>query len=141
MILILEDNADRIQRFTAALRVVDPALETRIWRSARQMIREVEYFLPASRLISLDHDLDPLEDDPADPGDGMEVVKLLVRETQRCPVIIHSSNRTCSDWMAGEFELAGWKFHRVAPIGDDWIEEYWSKVVYELLKNSGKRII
>jgi len=35
--------------------------------------------------------------------------------------------------MIGEFELGGWNYRRVAPIGDDWIESYWRAVVAELL--------
>src|SRR4051812_946470 len=111
MILFLEDNADRVQRFTTALHAIDPALPLMVWRSAPRMIEEVTPYLPAARLISLDHDLDPAEGDTADPGDGLEVVKFLVQRPQTCPVIIHTSNRQRSDWMAGEFELAGWKYH------------------------------
>ncbi len=36
--------------------------------------------------------------------------------------------------MVGEFELGGWRYKRVAPIGDDWIEAYWRDVVRKLLK-------
>jgi hypothetical protein len=36
--------------------------------------------------------------------------------------------------MIGEFELGGWKYRRVAPIGDDWIEEYWGRIVRRLIK-------
>ena len=35
--------------------------------------------------------------------------------------------------MAGEFELAGWSYRRVALIGRRWIEEYWQAVVGELI--------
>jgi hypothetical protein len=137
--LMLEDDADRLRRFAGALRGLDPAPELRSWRSARDMVREVHDFLPAARLVSLDHDLEPWEGDPADPGDGLEVVRFLVRQEQRCPVIIHSSNRQRSDWMAGEFELAGWRYHRVAPLGDDWIEEHWIHVARRLLRRPPRR--
>jgi NAD+-processing family protein with receiver domain len=135
--MILEDNLDRLERFTAAVRAIDTKLEMRSWRSARQMLQEVEPFLPSAHLISLDHDLDRWEGDLEDPGDGLEVVKVLVMQSQICPVIIHTSNRERSDWMAGEFELAGWKYHRVAPIGEDWIEEHWAKVARKLLRRPG----
>jgi hypothetical protein len=138
MILMLEDNVERLSRFSAVVQRVRPALELKTWRSARQMVREVADWLPAARLISLDHDLDPWEGDPDDPGDGLEVVRFLVRQAQVCPVIIHSSNRERSDWMAGEFELAGWRYHRVAPLGDDWIEEHWIHVARRLLRPRGK---
>ncbi len=90
--------------------------------------------LGPARLISLDHDLVSQPGDPPDLGDGVIVAKALVLHRQPCPVIIHSSNGTRSEWMAGEFELAGWSYRRVAPIGERWIEEYWRLVASELLK-------
>jgi hypothetical protein len=137
MILLLEDNPERLHRFAAALHDLDTSFELKSWRSARQMVREVAAWLPAARLISLDHDLDPWEGDVDDPGDGLEVVRFLVEQRQVCPVIIHSSNRERSDWMAGEFDLAGWRHHRVAPLGDDWIEEHWIHVARKLLRQTG----
>ena len=59
MLLMLEDNAERVQRFSAVLPSIDPVLELKGWRNAWTMIRELEEFLPKARLISLDHDLDP----------------------------------------------------------------------------------
>src|ERR1043165_2984548 len=61
MLLMLEDNAERLQRFATTLQRIDPALEVRIWRNAWTMIREIEPLLPLTRIISLDHDLDPEE--------------------------------------------------------------------------------
>ncbi len=133
MILILEDESDRVRRFTKALKRVAPTLPLLVWRDAFRMSREVGDHLTSARLISLDHDLEPESIGATDPGDGMVVVKALVEYHQPCPVVIHSSNRTRSDWMAGEFELAGWTYRRVAPIGERWIEEYWRSVVRELL--------
>ena len=66
------------------------------------------------------------------------MVKDLVNHPQPCPVIIHSSNRDQSDWMAGNSELAGWSYRRVAPLGEDWIEGYWRPVARELLRPSGR---
>jgi hypothetical protein len=134
---MLEDNTERVQRFTEALRTIDPELPLLVWRDARAMIREVGSHLSASRLISLDHDLEPIDGGP-DPGDGLEVVKFLVSQPVVCPVIIHTSNRERSNWMAGEFDLAGWRHWRVAPLGDDWIEADWRRLVKRLLKQSGR---
>ena len=136
MILMLEDDPDRLARFAAAVRSIDPALELRTWRAAGPMIREVAAYLPAARLISLDHDLEPWVGDPDDPGDGVQVVRFLVTHPQPCPVIIHSSNRERSDWMAGDLELGGWTYRRIAPLGDDWIEGYWRPVVRKLLRRA-----
>lgn len=133
MILMLEDDPERIERFRIATRRIDPSLSLHVWRDAYQMSRELESHLAAARLISLDHDLEALPGDASDLGDGLLVVKALSQRAQQCPVIIHSSNGTRSDWMAGEFELAGWTYRRVAPIGERWIEEYWRCVTSELL--------
>ena len=136
VILMLEDDADRIRRFTKALRSVDASSSLKIWRDAYVMSREVEAFFPVAQLISLDHDLEPGPGDPPDLGDGIIAAKALVSHRQPCPVIIHSSNGTRSGWMAGEFELAGWTYRRVAPIGERWIEEYWRIVVRDLLQKT-----
>jgi hypothetical protein len=137
MLLMLEDDSERISRFSTTLRAIDPNVVLKIWRDARTMIRELSDFLPGARIISIDHDLEP-ETSDADPGDGLEVVKYLVLQSTVLPVIIHSSNRERSDWMAGEFELAGWRHWRVAPLGDDWIEVDWQRLVRRLLMRSGR---
>jgi hypothetical protein len=133
MLLMLEDDPERIERFAESLRAIDPSLRLVIWRSAKRMVREVEPFLASARLISLDHDLEPQGGEEEDPGDGIEVARFLAERPPACPVIVHSSNGTRADWMVGEFELGGWDYKRVAPIGDDWIEAYWRVVVERLL--------
>jgi hypothetical protein len=138
MLLMLEDNADRIRRFNATLERIDPALTLRVWRNAWTMIREVEAFLPQARLISLDHDLDPEEGDSADPGCGWDLTKMLAALPPACPVIIHTSNGERASWMCGEFELGRWEYYRVAPLGDDWIEQHWRRTVQRLLKRRGR---
>src|SRR5688500_1141285 len=105
MLLMLEDEADRVRRFTVALRAVAPEMPLLVWGDAKAMVREVGPHLPAARVISLDHDLIPADGGP-DPGDGLEVVKFLVGQPVVRPVIIHTSNRERSTWMAGEFDLA-----------------------------------
>jgi hypothetical protein len=40
MLLMLEDNAERVSRFTATIKAVNPALPFRLWRNAWSMIRE-----------------------------------------------------------------------------------------------------
>src|SRR5262245_1227935 len=99
MLLMLEDNAERVERFIAALRRVDPALELRAWRNAWTMIREVELLLPSACLLSLDHDLDPAEGNSEDPGTGWDVTRHLANLPPVCPVIIHTSNGERGTWM------------------------------------------
>ncbi len=132
MLLMLEDDAERLERFAAALRVIDPNLPLRAWRDAHAMVREAGPLLASAALLSLDHDLEAEPGDP-DPGDGLAVVKWLVSQPLVRPVIIHSSNGERSGWMAGEFDLAGWPHWRVAPLGDDWIESDWRRLVRRLL--------
>lgn len=133
MILLLEDDADRLRRFARALRREAPGMPVLAWRDAQRMAREVGPHLATARLISLDHDLEPESDESPDPGDGLDAARALVQHPQPCPILIHSSNGTRSTWMAGEFELAGWSYLRVAPIGERWIEEHWRRVVREAL--------
>jgi hypothetical protein len=133
MLLMLEDNAERVRRFTATLQALDPTLQLRLWRNAWTMIREVEALLPGACLLSLDHDLDPEEDDCSDPGTGWDLTRFLAALPPVCPVIIHTSNGERARWMCGEFELGGWKYYRVPPLGDDWIERDWRRMVRRLL--------
>lgn len=125
IVLMLEDDAARLERFrTVAARV---GLDLVIWRDARRMIAEIGDHLSGACLISLDHDLEP--DGDADPGDGLEVAKHLGTLSPGCPVVIHTSNGVRGEAMEGELELAGWRFHRVYPLGDDWIEVDWLAAV------------
>jgi hypothetical protein len=130
---MLEDNDERLIRFTEVLRAINPELPLKVWRDAHAMIREVDKFLPSAKLLSLDHDLEPMHEGH-DPGDGYMVAKWLVLQPIIRPIIIHSSNGERSSWMAGEFNLAGWRHWRVAPLGDDWVESDWQRVVRRLLR-------
>jgi hypothetical protein len=138
MILMLEDNAERIEQFKAVLRLIGPSLELKVWRDAHRMIDEVAPWLPQAKLISLDHDLEPEIGDP-DPGDGVMVAKFLVSQPIVRPVVIHSSNSERARWMEGDFELAGWRTWRAVPLGDDWIECHWRQVVREILRSKDGR--
>jgi hypothetical protein len=135
LLLLLEDNADRVRRFAETLRAIEPGLPLVVWRDARVMVREAGPHLSAARLISLDHDLEPADGGP-DPGDGLDVARFLVSQPVVRPVIIHSSNGERSNWMAGEFELAGWRCWKVAPLGDDWIEVDWRRLARRLLRRA-----
>jgi hypothetical protein len=135
LLLMLEDDAERVARFRATFPSVAPGWELMIWRDARRMAREAFAFLDRPCLLSLDHDLDP--ESPGDePGDGMELVRALVAQPIVRPVIIHSSNRERSTWMGGELELAGWRYWSVYPLGDDWIEVDWARLVRRLVRRA-----
>jgi hypothetical protein len=133
VLLMLEDDAERLARFATVLRALDPELSLRVWRDAHAMIREAGPLLPTAALISLDHDLEPEPGGP-DPGDGYMVAQWMVGQPVVRPVIIHTSNGQRASWMAGAFDLAGWRHWRVAPLGDDWVEADWRRVVRRLLR-------
>jgi hypothetical protein len=132
VVLMLEDNAERLERFR--LSAAKLGVDLISWPNAHLMIAEMGQFLHTAALISLDHDLEP--SGPRDPGDGLDVARYLASLPPACPVIIHTSNGSRGDAMAGELELAGWKHHRVAPLGEDWIELDWRRVTKRLLKAS-----
>lgn len=135
MLLMLEDCPSRVRRFQRVLTRIAPTLQLVVWNNAWTMIREVENCLPEATLLSLDHDLEPIDEFSHDePGTGWDVAQFLALLSPVCPVIIHSSNGERATWMLGAFELEGWAFHRVPPIGDDWIEVDWKRMVQRLLK-------
>ena len=107
MLLLLEDDVERLERFAAVMRSIAPELPVYIWRDAHAMIREAGPLLAATSVISLDHDLVP-EPGAPDPGDGYMVARGLTAQRIVRPVIVHSSNGERSTWMAGEFDLAEW---------------------------------
>lgn len=130
VLLMLEDDAERLERFRAAAEQL--GVDIISWPDALRMVAEMGQFLPAAFLIALDHDLEPTG--PGDPGDGLHVAKHLAALPPACPVVIHTSNGVRGDWMEGELDLAGWTYHRVAPLGDDWIEVDWFCLVERALR-------
>ena len=133
VILMLEDDADRVRRFRRVLKRIAPEHELHLWRDAWIMIREMELWFADVAIISLDHDLEPETDDSPDPGTGWDLTQVLAPMTPLCPIIIHTSNAERASWMMGEFDLGGWEYHRIPPLGDDWIEHDWRRLVRRLL--------
>ena len=58
-ILLLEDNAERIAGFHAAVAKLGDGFELRVWRDAHSMIAECGQFFASAALVCLDHDLNP----------------------------------------------------------------------------------
>jgi hypothetical protein len=131
--IILEDDQNRINRFRAVLQSIAPSSQVICWHSAKKMIAEADVYLPYTRLVSLDHDLYLPAGQTDDPGDGLDAAKYLALRRPRCPIIIHSSNGDRARMMAGELELAECPCKLIAPLGDDWIEAHWARVVQSLL--------
>ena len=133
LLLILEDDLDRIQRFRAIVAHRHPDAVLNIARTAPDF--QVAYWALTEipDLICLDHDLFTDSPDAPDPGDGRDVSDFLVTRSAKCPALIHSSNAAAADSMKYAMRDAGWTVERIAPIGDDWIESYWYPVACEMI--------
>ena len=125
LILMLEDESDRLDRFDAVLSVLGEAIEWQHWRTAFDFIAGFESSGRSPDLICLDHDLFTEHPDDPDPGDGRDVARFMATKTPCCHVIIHSSNAQAADSMLFTLEDAKWDVEKIAPLGDDWIESYW----------------
>lgn len=133
-IMILEDNADRIDGFLKAIDSFNKSLPVRVWNDAPTMLEELPSVLHRACLISLDHDLNPQPNATRDPGTGLEVAEFLSKQKPICPVIIHSTNFERAWSMHNELRFGGWQVDRVGPIGGDWIECLWLPKVKALLR-------
>ena len=133
-ILLLEDNVDRINGFTAAVKELGAPYRLVCWKDANQFISECHESLADAALISLDHDLNKESDQSPDPGDGLAVAGFLARLPAICPVILHTSNNERVWSMANEFRFGGWQAERVIPLSTDWIEKSWTPTARVLLE-------
>jgi hypothetical protein len=125
LILILEDNEDRIKNFQRTVKLLGENFFAQIWFDAPTMIADLPAILNRACLISLDHDLNPQPNVTADPGTGLEVAEFLAKHKPVCPVMIHSTNYEKAWSMHNELRFADWQVERVGPIGEDWIEKLW----------------
>lgn len=135
MILILEDNADRLAAFRHAVSKLAGEGDPRIAIAVSDFIDAVTTHGDQIRLISLDHDLYAPAGSRVDPGDGLDAARWLTTRVAWCPVIIHSSNADRSRMMQGELELAHWDVHPVPAIGEKWIQTDWLPVAESLLQS------
>lgn len=123
--MILEDDADRVREFERAVGTLGSHFKLCLWRDAPTMKAKCSELLADTCLISLDHDLAPLNNRSRDPGTGLEVAEFLSRLKPVCPVIVHTSNHERRWSMHNEFRFAGWNAEIVPPIGGDWIQNSW----------------
>lgn len=132
LVLILEDDAERVAGFHSALAELGPGYEMRVWRNAHAMISQSGDLLGRTFAVSLDHDLNPVPGETGDPGTGLDVATWLAQHTPVCPVVVHSSNHERVESMLNEFRLGGWNCVRVAPAGPRWISGNWSSALREI---------
>jgi hypothetical protein len=133
LILLLEDNPDRLGAFRRAIRSLGEDWSVKDWRDAHRMISECEEFLGQAALISLDHDLVSETGLSSDPGTGLDAASHFAGMLPACPVVIHSSNSDAAWSMHNELRFAGWHVERVGPLGEDWIQHAWLTKARELI--------
>ena len=139
LLLMLEDDHDRIQRFQSIVSRHHPEAALVVARTAPDFIAKYGSIADTPDLICLDHDLFTDSPDDPDPGDGREVSAFLVTQPPRCPALIHSTNHQAADSMMFSMRDAGWSVARIAPIGDDWIESDWYPVALEMIAHWRRR--
>jgi hypothetical protein len=137
VIVILEDDGQRIAAMTAVLRELLPDCRSIFFQDASVMLDWLEEHLGEADLISLDHDL-PIRRDQdnrlIDCGTGRRVADWLAERKPVCPVIVHSSNEPCAAGMMFALRDGGWRCRRVYPRDDvEWIGREWAETVRECL--------
>jgi hypothetical protein len=135
-LLILEDNADRIDAFRSVVPELGPDWNIQVWNDAPTMLSGCEQHFEDVALVSLDHDLNPLPGVAGDPGTGKEIAQFFAGHLPFCPVIIHSSNADAAWSMHNDLRFAGWRVERVGPIGENWIQKLWLPKARELVSKS-----
>jgi hypothetical protein len=125
VIMILEDNEERIHCFQIAIQSLPGNYEFLLWRTATEFMDDCHLGLPNPCLISLDHDLAPKPGADWDPGDGLQVAEFLGKRKPVCPVIIHTSNTERRWSMHNELRFGKWQTEIILPIGPDWIYKSW----------------
>ena len=129
MLFILEDNADRIQHFQAALGTRPHHIERTV-PEAREWLAE---HAPEVTLYSLDNDL-YVPDYDGEPGEGWELFEWMRENVPERPVIVHTTNSHAATKMEMGAEADGWDIHRVVPfMGMEWIGKRWIETVRELM--------
>ncbi|MCC6741906.1 MAG: hypothetical protein IT452_23000 [Planctomycetia bacterium] len=138
LIGILEDDLEgRIPAFRAVGRVLSQrGFEVVVHEEAATFVEWLSSAWANVSLVSLDHDLGvprEVSGTVIDPGEGMDVVRVLAGRVPAFPVIVHSSNPVGAERMMLSLQDAGWTAARLPPFGDHWIETAWMNRVVALL--------
>jgi FixJ family two-component response regulator len=132
IILILEDDDDRVSGLQSAVASLGWGFGVRIWRDAPTMIAECPACFAKACLISLDHDLEAMAGAP-DPGTGLEVAEFLSLHAPMCPVILHTTNFDGRLAMHNKLRAGGWTVATVPPREADWIQTSWLPIAKKLM--------
>lgn len=140
LLLILDDDRNRLRAFDAVVPRLGKDWMIRAWRDAPTMAVDVDPLLAEAQLISLDHDL--YKDSPSDPdpGSGRMIANLLSKRDPVCPVILHSTNTDAAWGMFNELTSAKWNVELVHHLNQSsWIEDLWLPVAVKLTRADRSR--
>jgi hypothetical protein len=134
---ILEDNARRLAEMLAALHDTFPQAVPATNPDAHAFIAWLSTNILTLDLLCLDHDLEaPIDNPKHDPGDGRDVVRWLLSQPVRIPVLIHTTNGRAGAEMESLLKDAGWRAYWTPPHDDlVWIRKTWIKRVGEMLSS------
>jgi hypothetical protein len=134
LLLILDDDRNRLRGFDEIVPRLGSEWTIRAWRNAPSMLAEIDALLPGAQLISLDHDLYKDAPSDPDPGSGRVIANHLSRRSPACPVIVHSTNTDAAWGMFNELSSGKWKVELVHHTNQPaWIEELWLPVASKLV--------
>ena len=132
IILILEDDEERVRGFERAVASLGQDFGVRVWRDAPTMIGASRACLSQACLISLDHDLQARGGEPG-PGTGLDVAEFLGLHAPVCPVILHTSNFDGRMSMHNKLRAGGWTVATVPPREIEWIQTSWLPIAKRLV--------
>ncbi len=132
-ILVLEDNCDRRAAMAECLADRFYTYAPVFFHEPQPMRCYLRDHLEEAICISLDHDMDLIEDAAgylSDPGTGREVADYLATRSPQCPVVVHTTNTAAAEGMEAVLVAAGWIVYRVSPWGDlEWVRAAWFRTV------------
>lgn len=138
LIVILDDEAERIREMTACLRDRKPQCEIVTFDNAPDTIAWLANHLDEAAVMCLDHDLGPnriRDGETFDPGTGRDVADYLATRTPTSAIVIHTTNSLAAPGMIMVLEDAGWRVSRVLPYNDlEWIRAVWVNDVFDALR-------
>jgi hypothetical protein len=145
-IAILEDDEQRVAAMRGWLEDRLYMYEHQIFSRADRMIEWLADQLKRVAVISLDHDLEPIDAisrlETDNPGTGRIVAEYLAMKAPQCPVVLHSTNRPAVQGMRQVLEDADWKVDTVLPYGDlAWVSELWWPQIKNSINNRAVRLI
>jgi hypothetical protein len=138
LLLVLDDDRNRLYGFEQVVARLGDGWEIRTWRDAPSMLAELDRVMPGAGLISLDHDLYADSRSDPDPGTGRMVADALAKRSPVCPVLVHSTNTDAAWGMHNALRAGGWIVELVHQLGQpEWIPSLWLPAAMRMVEAAG----